>query len=121
MPEVRRADWESLSQLERNCAFWTETHRLILEALAGRPSYLRMRLEDLGDDAAVERMARFFDVAPPDRDALAAVRRTRFNAKDDEKREGGALRSDILPQFAQGPAERPATPTRPGGEMAAPP
>jgi len=114
MPEIRRDDWDALSQLERNCVFWTETHRLILDACATRANYLRVRLEDLSDDATVGRVLAFFGVAAPPRDALEAVRRTRFNTKDNEKREVSALKPD-----APSPDELRAAVTRLCGEMAA--
>jgi hypothetical protein len=46
LPAIRRPDWGSLSPLEKNCAFWLETHRLALEAAQGRP-YFRIRFEEL--------------------------------------------------------------------------
>lgn len=47
MPRIRCPDWVSLSPFERNCAFWSETHRLILAEASSRPRYMRIKLEDL--------------------------------------------------------------------------
>ena len=33
LPRVKAAGWSTMSPLERNCAFWCESHRLALEAL----------------------------------------------------------------------------------------
>ena len=46
MPAVRRDDWDTLSPFERNCAFWTETHRLAL-TVGTHSHYRRVRMEDL--------------------------------------------------------------------------
>ena len=37
MPKVRRPGWDQLSAFEKNCEFWVETHRLILDTLASCP------------------------------------------------------------------------------------
>jgi hypothetical protein len=118
MPELRRDDWSSLSQFERNCAFWSETHRLLLAACESRRNYLRVRLEDLSDDSVMEDVFTFFHLAPPPREALDSVRRTRFNTKDDEKREVSALRPESLPPPAEWPEPVRATVRRLCGEMA---
>jgi Sulfotransferase family len=107
MPDVRRADWSALDAFARNCAFWTETHRLAAEAeRAGR--YLRVRLEDLvADDGAARTVCAFLGVAPPGPDVLERVRAIRVNTKDDEKREVAALKPDVLPPaFDAWPAAR---------------
>ncbi len=92
LPRVARADWDGLSLVERNCAFWIETHRLLDETLASHPRVLVMRFEDLGTDLAVQQLFGFLDVALPPAATLDALRATRINAKLDEKREVAALR-----------------------------
>ncbi len=66
MPAVRRPDWNSLGMFGRNCAFWVESHRLILQwrsALADR--YSAVRLEDMHDPAATARIFDFLGLARP--------------------------------------------------------
>jgi hypothetical protein len=92
MPNVRRSDWSSLSQLERNCAFWTESHRLCLEESERGGRYLRLRLEDLFQKASLVRLFDFFELPLPEGQLIEQIRRTRFNHKDDEKREFSSLR-----------------------------
>jgi hypothetical protein len=78
-PRVRRDDWDALSAYERNCAFWTETHRLILEHLADRPGYKRVRLEELRDPQAVSEVAGFFGLPAPTDAAARRILGTRVN------------------------------------------
>jgi hypothetical protein len=53
MPHIRRPDWDELSQFERNCAFWAETHRLIGAALTPSVRSRKVRLEDLQADGVL--------------------------------------------------------------------
>jgi hypothetical protein len=117
LPEVRRPDWGQLSQLEQNCVFWTESHRLALE-LATQGPYLRVRLEDLADDVIAARIFSFFGLAAPPPERMAELRRSRVNLKLDEKAEVRALKADVLPEFsAWQPAQQRAL-ARQCGEMA---
>jgi hypothetical protein len=98
MPRVRRQDWDRLTQLERNCVFWSETHRLALEA--GEP-YLRVRIEDLeSDDAVTAATLAFFDLPPLTAPALAQLRAARVNLKLDEKVEVRSLKGMDWPVFS---------------------
>jgi hypothetical protein len=114
MPRVRRADWDALSAFERNCAFWTESHRLILDGAGARAGYLRVRLEDLRDDAVVASVFEFLNVKMPPIDRIIAIRATRFNEKKGEKGEVASRRPD-----AGLTVERRAAVARLCGEMAA--
>jgi hypothetical protein len=80
MPKIRGYDWDELDQLEKNCAFWCESQRLVLEGLAGHGQSLRIKLEDLlADDAAISELFRFLSLPLPARDKLDALRATKIN------------------------------------------
>jgi hypothetical protein len=85
MPEVRRPDWPELTPFERNCAFWTETHRLALEALSGHPHQLHVRMEDLHRRRTRREVFDFFELARPKRSASSRSVRTRVNDRDEVK------------------------------------
>jgi hypothetical protein len=78
MPRIDRPDWERLSQFEKNCAFWAETHRLILRATADHPRVMRVRLEEL-DIATAHRVRAFFGLARVDDERLARVLEAKHN------------------------------------------
>jgi hypothetical protein len=113
MPEVRRDDWPRLSPFERNCAAWTESHRLALAATAGRPRTLRLRMEELPGP-----IFEFFGLPRPSEAAIAAVLQTRVNAKADEKAEIARLKTDILPEYPAWTVERRRALESICGEMA---
>ncbi len=94
LPRVKAAGWSTMSPLERNCAFWCESHRLALEALEAHPARLRLRIEDLGDAAVVQALFGFFALPLPDPEALRRVAVDRCNAKLDEKHAVARLRDD---------------------------
>src|SRR5262245_3382472 len=79
-PRLAVDGWESMSRLAKNAAFWWETHRLLLAALAGYPAKLRLKVEDLADTAAVERLLEFFGVSVPEA-ALDRARAVSINGK----------------------------------------
>jgi hypothetical protein len=119
MPELRIDGWAGFDPFRRNCAFWTETHRLALAAPPPAPRYLRVSLEALlSDDAAVEGMARFFALEPPPPERLAELRATRINAKEDEKHQVAEARGQVLPPPAEWPPELHATVEEMCGSMA---
>jgi hypothetical protein len=91
-PSIPRPDWDRLEALEKNCAFWDETHRLAEAALAHHPAALRVRVEELADDHAVRRLVEFLGLPMPTPDALTRLRARRINPKDGEKRDVAALR-----------------------------
>ncbi len=90
MPDVDRPDWDRLSQFERNCAFWTETHRLALAALADHPRCHRVRVEDLHDTGERSRLYDFFDLPQPTRRQSRAAARQQVNRRGKVK---GAIAS----------------------------
>jgi hypothetical protein len=94
LPRLRRADWDRLDQLDKNCLFWKETHeRLLATRIRLGSRYLRVRLEDLlagGDE--VEQLFRFLDVPKPPRDRLQAIIADKVNAKAAEKQLVESLR-----------------------------
>ena len=100
MPRVRGLDWEAATPLERNCAFWSESHRLAREALDGHPNSLRVRLEDLGSDEVAGQLFARFDLPLPSREQLALARATAVNAKL-EMKERVAAHKSLLPRFEQ--------------------
>jgi len=85
LPRIQRPDWEKLSSFERNCAFWAEGHRLILDSLSSRNEYLLVRLEDLGSDngATATRIFEFLELPVPPSDKLARALNTKVNSKED--------------------------------------
>jgi hypothetical protein len=103
MPAVRRDDWDALSPFERNCAFWTETHRLGLE-VQGRSGYRRARLEDLHDLGVLRDIFEFFDLPRPGRLRLLRASRTGVNRKESIKRAVTARKADALPPYDRWPA-----------------
>lgn len=78
-PRLRRDDWDALGIYERNCAMWTESHRLILEAFEGRPGYKRVRLTELVDPATAAEVARFLGLAEPSSAQARTVLAIRHN------------------------------------------
>jgi sulfotransferase family protein len=98
LPRIRRDDWDQLTPFERNCVFWTETHKVILDQLAGSDRVLRLRLEDLNVDKAAE-LFRFFGFGVPGTELLQSALQRRVNTKAYEKREFERLRGGALPLF----------------------
>jgi hypothetical protein len=85
MPRIRRPDWDGLSRFERNCAFWTETHRLI--AASAPPGRLRrVRLADLHDDEVIRGLFDFFELPRPRRVQRRRSARRPVNTKARIKR-----------------------------------
>jgi hypothetical protein len=117
MPRVRGLDWNAATPLERNCALWSETHRLALAALQAHPRSLRVRLEDLAHDDTVAEVFALFGLPLPSRERLAAARLTPVNAKLDMK-ERVARHKPPLPPFAQWTPEDQAILRARCGDMA---
>ena len=103
MPQIVRPDWAQLSRFERNCAFWTETHRLIGEALPAASRSRRVRLEDLHDDAVVRGLFAFFDLPLPGRIHRALAARRPVNRKVAIKRQVAQAGCEQLGEPAQWP------------------
>jgi hypothetical protein len=103
MPEIRRPDWAQMSPFERNCAFWTETHRLAFEGLTGHPNRLHVRLEDLHRRRSRTELFDFFDIARPTRVAGARSARMRVNDRSKLKAMLSLQKADTLPEHAQWP------------------
>ena len=106
MPEIRRADWAELSPFERNCAFWTETHRLALEALAGHPHPCTVPVEALRRSRTRQELFDFFGLPRPTPRRSAIAARIRVNQKTKLKATLQASRTDLLPEFGEWPAWR---------------
>lgn len=103
MPRIRRPDWDGLSQFERNCAFWAETHRLIAAALpAGRCR--RIRLEDLHDDGVLRGLFDFFELPCPGRVHRQRSARRPVNTKGPIKRQLARAGCEVLGDPAGWPA-----------------
>lgn len=74
MPVVARSDWPALSVFERNCAFWVESHRLILDARAGLAGrYAQVKMEELRSPETIARIFAFFELPVPATDAIERV------------------------------------------------
>lgn len=117
MPRVARDDWDRLSQLEKNCAFYSESHRLAL-ACEGGGRWLRVRLEDLRSPGVAESIFDFFAVPRPPRAAIDEVLAQRFNDKVNEKREVAALKRAEIKNFDEWSIEDRAVLIRECGKMA---
>jgi hypothetical protein len=92
MPRFAVPGWDAMSQLEKNCVFWRETHRAILSAVSESRRVL-WRLEDLMDDRVLAGVLDFLGLPWPGDDKLATVRASKVNVKGDEKAEVASLRT----------------------------
>jgi hypothetical protein len=105
LPRIRVDGFDAASLLEKNCAFYNETHRLAL-AVGKRSRRLEVRMEDLAR-GEVGALFDFLEVERPTADALARVCGTRHNAKLDEKQEVASLKRASWPPFSDwSPADR---------------
>jgi len=120
MPCVRRADWNSLDQLGKNCAFWTETQRLISDALCAHPLVLRMRLEDLvSERSTVETVFDFFGLPAPAPERARALCASPVNDRSHMKERLARFRAP-LPDFEAWPPAARDTLLRICGDAARP-
>jgi hypothetical protein len=103
MPEVRHPDWPELSPFERNCAFWTESHRLATEALADHPRHLHVRLEDLHRPRTRREVFDFFELARPKRSAGRRSVRRRVNDRTEVKARLQPHKQDALGGYRHWP------------------
>lgn len=81
MPRIRGTDWGSYTQLEKNTAFWAETHRLIIRATGEHRRVMRTRLDRLDLNEA-KRIRAFFGLPAIEDDTLRAVLDQRHNQRD---------------------------------------
>ena len=98
MPAIRRDDWHSLSPFERNCAFWTETHRLALEA-GSHPHYRPVRMEELHDLDVLRGLFEFLRLPRPNVLRLVRAARKPVNTKRSIKQSVMAGKADTLPDY----------------------
>lgn len=107
MPAIRRPDWEFLSSFERNCAFWVESHRLVLEMraiLAER--YALIRIEDIHDHAVVAELFEFFELELPPAESIQRVLAGSSNPQARIKAYvETAQRETLLPEFEKCPPQ----------------
>jgi hypothetical protein len=103
MPEIQRDDWPELSALERNCAFWSETHRLAAKALSDHPHTASVRLEDLREDAVLKRVFELFELPLPRRRDRRAASERPVNLREQVKREVLARKRDAVGQYEAWP------------------
>lgn len=103
MPEIRRPDWDDLSRFERNCAFWSESHRLIGESLPAAGWSRRMRLEDLHDDRTLRGLFEFFELRRPGWLDRRLSARKPVNTKTQIKRQVAQAGSEQLGDPAEWP------------------
>ena len=106
MPDIHRPDWPELSPFERNCAFWAETHRLALDALASHPHTHRLRVEDVRDKEARSQVLDFFAVDHPTGFREAVSVRRPANPKVPTKLRLRMHKRDRLTKYEQWPAAR---------------
>lgn len=106
MPNVDLTGWSEFSPFEKNCAFWTETHRITARALAEHDWSLRIRLEDLGTDDALRRVYDFFDLPRPSRRDRVGASRARVNERNEVKRQILARKADALAPYEEWSPER---------------
>lgn len=86
MPTIRGVEgWEASSRFEKNCHFWAEANRLVLEHAAPRAGkYKLVRLEDLA--SSTDDMLAVFDflgLAPPSLERLRSLTSSRINTSND--------------------------------------
>jgi hypothetical protein len=107
LPLIRRPDWDQLGPFQRNCVFWAESHRLILDsARNGRKTqYFLLRLEELARVDPVIGMYEFFELSPPPRELILRILSTKVNTKEREKMEILKSKSDVVPCFHFASAE----------------
>jgi hypothetical protein len=126
MPAIRGVDdWASLDRFEKNCHFWAETHRLVLEHAGSRAGkYMCVRLEDLGSSPdAMRAVFDFLDQPPPPLDRLQRLTSSRINSHNDAlwsaitkiKQEAG---SELLPDMNLWTEEMRQISTRICGDVA---
>jgi hypothetical protein len=113
MPRIHRDDWDALTQLEKNCAFFVESHRLIR---AAAPHARLVRVEELAHPEVAAAALAHLGLPALDETTLAALLSSRVNAKDDEKAEVADLRG--RPPVAEWDSESLATIARLCGEVA---
>jgi hypothetical protein len=112
-------DWDRLSQLEKNCAFWNETHRLIEEAGSSFAAYKRVRLEDLTEDlAAVHDLFDFLGAPRPADEMLRGMMGSPVNTKPGQKLLIASIKKDLLRPYPQWTAPQKETLARLCGERA---
>ena len=106
LPRIRRDDWDRLNAFERNCAFWTETHRLALAMERRKGKYLRVRLEDLSRDDEIARLFAFLDLELPSAARVIKVKNTLVDTVAYVKHQMEARAPEQLPPYAAWPAAR---------------
>lgn len=104
MSSATPAHWDALSPFGRNCAFWTETHRLALSGLNGYPWQRRVRLEDLHDPDVLSAIYEFFGLPLPARRDLRSAARRPVNRKLAIKEQVTAAKRDALGAFDRWPS-----------------
>lgn len=117
MPRIDRADWDGLSQLERNCAFWCETHRLVLAQTAAHPTVMTARLEDL-DVPLAHRIRAFFDLERVEDEAIECILSIRHNDRVAIRKRLAEERELVWPPQGDEWAQAIATIDRMTGELA---
>lgn len=124
LPRLRHENWDTMSALERNCAFWTEGHRQMLDHLSSRSSTLIVRLEDISRDDCFVQVFDFLGLPVPSRHKWDSLRSTRVNSKQDEiwtfiRQMKQDLGMELLPDYGDWPQETKDVLKRYCGPMAA--
>ena len=83
-PKINLKDWEQLGQLEKNCIYWTESHKKIIATLSGGKNYLQVRIEDLKKDRkAVLNIFDFFELPRAKEEKLNMLLNQTVNASSE--------------------------------------
>jgi hypothetical protein len=99
MPRIAVSEWDHLNAFERNCAFWAETHRLILRAPIVGDRYLRVYVDRLSDEGVVDRLFEFLGLEAPPRDEVTALLSRHVHARMLDKTHIAKFRSDLLGEY----------------------
>src|SRR5258708_4585791 len=123
-PIIKRPDWNKLSRLEKTCAYWAETHRLILDTVSHSSRYRKVRFEDMiKDKQKVAEVFEFLGLQKPAGEKLQKILDTPINSSGDPlwseiKRIKIDAGMDLLPKFSEWSQSNQDALMRHCGEMA---
>jgi hypothetical protein len=106
-PSYKVPNWETMTQLEKNCIYWRESHGVILDTLSNKKNYMRVKLEDFKtDEGLVENIFSFFDLPKPKPEKIQRILHAPVNSSDDPmwaefSRIKKELGIPILPKFSE--------------------
>ena len=99
--------WAQMTQLEKNCVYWAESHRVILKNLAARKNYVQVRLEDFKDnEGLVKDIFNFLELPAPKPEKIQRLLGSIVNSSGDPmwsefNRIKKELGIPLLPKFSE--------------------